>query len=81
MKTVPLEFGIDEVMDADQCAKLLKIKKSLLYAWTSQGLIPHSKLAGGRYLRFRRSRIMEWLKRHERGGDDDTIELIVRERR
>lgn len=47
-------LGIDEV------SAMLGVKKSTIYAWTSQNKIPHIKLSK-RLLKFREQEIMAWI--------------------
>src|SRR6476660_9658978 len=47
-------------------AERLLVKRSTLYAWAEQGMIPHVKL--GRLLRFDPDEIETWLQNHRREG-------------
>jgi len=47
-------------------ADQLLVKRSTLYAWAEQGMIPHLKL--GRLLRFDPDEIERWLQNHRREG-------------
>ena len=47
-------------------ADRLLVKRSTLYAWAEQGMIPHVKL--GRLLRFDPDEIEAWLQNHRREG-------------
>lgn len=40
-------------------SKLLNVKKSTVYSWVGQGLIPHYKLCGGP-VRFKLEEIVQW---------------------
>jgi excisionase family DNA binding protein len=48
-----------EIMTAQEVATLLRVNKSWVYAQARANRIPHIRL--GRYVRFRRSAINEWL--------------------
>ncbi len=47
-------------------AERLLVKRSTLYTWAEQGMIPHLKL--GRLLRFDPDEIEAWLQNYRRGG-------------
>ncbi len=47
-------------------AERLLVKRSTLYAWAEQGMIPHVKL--GRLLRFDPDEIEAWLQKHRVEG-------------
>ena len=49
-----------DLLTPDEVCSLLKIKKQRLYEWVHFGLIPYIKL--GRFLRFSRKKIFEWLE-------------------
>jgi excisionase family DNA binding protein len=49
-----------ELLTPEELCSLLKIKKQRLYEWVHLGRIPYLKV--GRFLRFSRSRIQEWLE-------------------
>lgn len=50
---------------AAEVAELLRVTEAWVYAETRAGRLPHVRL--GRYVRFRREAIDEWLTRSERG--------------
>jgi len=52
-----------EIMTAEEVATLLRLNKSWVYAQAGTNRIPHIRL--GRYVRFRRSAINEWLSEIE----------------
>jgi len=51
-----------------QLADYLNIKRSTLYAWVEQGIIPHYKM--NRLIRFKKEEIDAWLERMEKRGDE-----------
>jgi excisionase family DNA binding protein len=55
-----------QYLDIAALAERLGIKRSTLYAWAEQGMIPHVKL--GRLLRFDPEEIEAWLQDHRREG-------------
>ena len=55
----------EDIMNYEQVAKLLDLKVTTLYSLVSKGRIPHIKV-GRRFIRFSKSRIMDWLKKNEK---------------
>lgn len=53
-----------ELMDAEEVAQLLGVDRSWVHRAARENRIPHVKL--GRYQRFRRDSILEWLEEIER---------------
>jgi excisionase family DNA binding protein len=53
-----------QYLDIAALAERLRIKRSTLYAWAEQGMIPYLKL--GRLLRFDPDEIEAWLQNHRR---------------
>lgn len=53
-----------QYLDIAALSERLEIKRSTLYAWAEQGMIPHLKL--GRLLRFDPDEIEAWLQNHRR---------------
>lgn len=53
------------LLTADEVAALLGVPKTWVYAETRAGRIPHVTL--GRYRRYRREAIDEWIAQRERG--------------
>ena len=51
----------DEILNADQAAKLLKIAKPTLYSKTSRNLLPYMKQ--GKKLIFKKSDLLEYLEK------------------
>jgi excisionase family DNA binding protein len=56
----------DELLTYDQAAKLVNLKIGTLYALVSQKRVPHVRL-GRRLVRFSRSELNAWLRRHAVG--------------
>ena len=53
-----------DILSLEELCKYLKLTKSTIYKLTQRGEIPSSRI--GKQLRFRRSRIEEWLDQRER---------------
>lgn len=53
------------LLTADEVAEILSVQTSWVYQETRAGRIPHVKL--GRYSRYRREAIEEWIAAAERG--------------
>ncbi len=51
------------LMNAEEAAKFLGIKKSTVYAWVAQRRLPYIKV--GRLLKFRPRALERWLKERE----------------
>ena len=51
---------MEKLLSIDDVSKMLGVKKATIYAWTSQGKIPHIKLSK-RLLKFSEKEITEWL--------------------
>ena len=65
--TVHGSHGMDSpIMDVDGLAQYLKVGKQWVYDRVHRNAIPHYKL--GKYPRFERVKIDEWLKKMERGN-------------
>jgi excisionase family DNA binding protein len=56
----------DIIFDVKGLAKYLKVEESWVYQRIHKGELPHYKM--GKYPRFRRSRIDEWLREREKGN-------------
>jgi excisionase family DNA binding protein len=54
--------GID-LMTADELGRVLRVTTAWVYTQTRAGRIPHIGL--GRYVRYRRSAIIDWLRENE----------------
>lgn len=54
-----------ELLDAEAVAEMVGMSKDWIYAETRAGRIPHIKL--GRYTRFRREAVEDWIRQQERG--------------
>lgn len=50
---------MEKYLTIDELCHILRVKKHYVYALTSQGLIPYTKV--GRFLRFSQSEIQDWL--------------------
>lgn len=62
------------LIDIDQAASIVKLKRSTLYALTSRRKIPHYKRGGKLY--FDSSELMDWLRK----GRRDVIDVTSAER-
>lgn len=58
------EAPVRAVLNAEEVAEMLGMNVSWVYAETRAGRLPHIKL--GRFNRYRRETIEEWLKEQER---------------
>ena len=56
--------GMDPLLTADEVARLLRVSRAWVYAETRKKRIPHVPL--GRYVRYRRSAMTEWIAALER---------------
>lgn len=56
--------GMDPLLTADEVAALLRVTRAWVYAQTRAKRIPHVPL--GRYVRYRRSAVIEWISALER---------------
>jgi len=63
---------MSEYLTIDELCDILQVKKHYVYALTSQRKIPFLKL--GRFLRFEKDKIKEWLK--EKANEPEDIEKI-----
>ncbi len=54
-----------DILDVEELASYLKVRREWIYQKVHEGEIPHYKV--GRYPRFRRSKVDEWLKEREKG--------------
>jgi len=57
---------MEQLLTIEEVSRLLKVKKSTIYHWTSAGFVPHTKV--GRFIRFRTSEIERWLQERKRCG-------------
>ena len=76
------------LLDIKEVSGWLQVKRSTIYLWAEQGMIPHLKL--GRLLRFDPDEIEAWLLAHRQGvtpeptlpkrrhGTDNVDDLIAR---
>jgi len=58
--------GTDPLLTADEVAALLQVTKAWVYAQTRAERIPHVPL--GRYVRYRRSAVLQWISELERSS-------------
>jgi excisionase family DNA binding protein len=56
----------DTIFDVESLAQYITVKEQWIYEKVHNNEIPHYKV--GKYLRFRKSKIDEWLKKMERGN-------------
>src|SRR5262245_11785021 len=57
--------GCQGLLDASAVAELLQLPVNWVYAEARAGRLPHVRL--GRYVRFRRESVVEWVAGQERG--------------
>ena len=57
---------MEKLLTAKEVAKLVRAKKSTIYAWVSEGYIPYCKV--GKFVRFRRKTIESWIGGKETRG-------------
>jgi excisionase family DNA binding protein len=50
----------DRLLEIEEAAALLQVKKGTLYSWVSKGTIPFRKV--GSLVRFHRGDLLEWTK-------------------
>ena len=54
-----------DLLDADEAAAILKVKRGTAYDWAAKGVLPHVRILAGRrrpVIRFRRADIEEFLR-------------------
>lgn len=56
----------DRLLDAHEAAEILNVKVSWVREATRDGRLPCVAL--GRYRRYRREKLLEWIERQERGN-------------
>jgi excisionase family DNA binding protein len=56
----------EDLLTAIEVATMLRVTPAWVYGATRQGRIPHLRL--GRYVRYRRDAILEWLEVNEHGA-------------
>lgn len=66
MKPSSPEHYLNNLLTLDELCDLLKVSKSTVYSWVSDGLIPVVKV--GRLVRFNSNSIKNWLEKRERAG-------------
>ena len=55
----------NKLLDADEAAALLKVKRGTVYDWAKKNVLPHIRILAGEkrpVIRFRRSDIEQFLK-------------------
>ncbi len=57
---------MDRLLQASEVAELLHVPTSWIREHTRSGAIPHIQL--GRYIRYRRESVLQWLEEQEAGG-------------
>ena len=62
------------LLTPQELAKELGIKVSTIYYWSHIGYIPKIKI--GRFLRFRKSSILSWLKKKESKGRNKSMKKL-----
>jgi len=62
----------DIYLDIKELSQYLKIKPSTLYAWVSQGRIPHLKINGS-LIRFEKEKIDTWLRSFQKDGSERSV--------
>jgi excisionase family DNA binding protein len=67
-----------ELMTADEVATLLRVTKAWVYTQTRARKIPHVSL--GRYVRYRRSAVLEWIEEMEQEAVGGTFNRTQRRR-
>jgi excisionase family DNA binding protein len=60
----------DELLTAEEVAAMLRMTPAWIYAQTRKDALPHVRL--GRYVRYRRSAITQWLAAIETGDGTPT---------
>jgi excisionase family DNA binding protein len=59
-------MGNSNFMDVGLVSEYLHVAKSTVYNWTSQGLIPYVKLAGGKKTLYIKEEIDNWVLSHRK---------------
>lgn len=67
--------GLERLLTVEDVVELFRLKKSYLYALTSENRIPHYKIGG--FVRFRQSELEAWLTGKAQGNGRN---INVRER-
>lgn len=55
-----------DLLTAIEVAKMLRVTPAWVYTATRQGTLPHMRL--GRYVRYRRGAVTDWLEANEKAG-------------
>ena len=64
---------MNRLLSVEEVADLLGVRKSTIYAWVSEGYIPHCKV--GKFLKFREKKIEEWIERNEIDGKTERTQI------
>lgn len=64
------------IFDVDGVAQYLKVKKQWVYEKVHYNSIPYYKV--GKYPRFRKSKIDEWLQKMEKGNSKKSVNAVRR---
>ncbi len=67
-----------ELLTAGEVALLLRVTTAWVYTQTRARKIPHVSL--GRYVRYRRSAVLEWIEEMEEGSVGETFNRTQRKR-
>jgi excisionase family DNA binding protein len=59
-------MGADRLLTAAEIAEMLAVPERWVREHTRGGMIPHVQL--GRYRRYRREAVVQWLEAQEKGG-------------
>jgi len=54
-----------KILSVEEVARYLGVSPSCIYKWTSQRIIPHSKVQNGKILFFDRQKITRWALQNE----------------
>jgi len=60
----------NSLMDVGMLCEYLHVKKSTIYSWTSQKLIPYVKVAGRKRTLYVKDQIDQWLLNSGNSGSD-----------
>ena len=55
----------DELLDADEAAALLKVKRGTAYDWAAKGILPHIRILAGKsrpVVRFRKADLEQFIE-------------------
>jgi len=66
------------IMTVDEVAVYLGVSRSCIYRWTSQRILPHSKVHSGKIIFFDRQKINKWALQNEVPVRDLLLEKALR---